>query len=107
MLNDQELDKLLANASAPEPRSGFEKRLKQKLGFDNGSNIVSFPQKQKTSLWIVALPVAASLVIGIWLGSTDRVESIFPVATSDDAIIEGVTNIDSDDLDILFEEQQS
>jgi hypothetical protein len=74
-LTDQELDRLLAAAQTPQLPSGFADRLQAKLQVERASNVVTFPQKvlapqqQRRRIWLSAIPLAASLAVGIYLGA--------------------------------------
>ena len=81
-LNDTELDQLLQIASKPQPSFDFQVRLFEKLGTEiTSSNIIAFPRARKTSLWISAVPLAASLALGIWLGTSDTASDYLPFTT--------------------------
>ncbi len=71
-LSDTELDQLLLFASKPQPSADFEARFLKKLQTNAPpNNVIAFPRARKTKIWITALPLAASLILGIWLGSSD------------------------------------
>jgi hypothetical protein len=103
MLTDQELDQLLAHATKPNPPVGFEQKLLAKLG----SNIVAFPQKKKSSLLVLALPLAASLALGLWLGSAGTIDSFVPQFGSTVAVNDAAPITNLDNLDLLLEDKQS
>jgi hypothetical protein len=110
-LDDHELDQLLKLASHPKPIANFELRLMQKIAIDLPSeNVVAFSKRHKTSLWLAAVPLAASLAIGIWLGANDTVPSFLPFGNDDSSLnVAGLlssTN-NSDDIDNLSEDTQS
>ena len=78
-LTESELDQLLQFASNPQPQSGFENKLLEKLNTTiEPSNIVAFPRPRKTALWMTALPLAASLLLGIWLGTNETALEYLP-----------------------------
>jgi hypothetical protein len=72
-LSDKELEQLLATARQPEVPHGFAERLQVKLESADATNVVTFPQRNTSGaarrLWLSALPLAASLVFGIWVGA--------------------------------------
>jgi hypothetical protein len=73
-VTDQELDLLLATTQAPQLPAGFANRLQAKLQLERPSNVVAFPQKfvapqQRRRIWLSAIPLAASLAVGIYLGA--------------------------------------
>ena len=110
-LDDHELDQLLKLASLPKPMANFELRLMQKIAADvQSNNVVTFPQRRKTALWLAAVPLAASLVIGIWLGANDTVPNFVPFGNDDSSLnIAGLLSSinSSDDFDNLDEDTQS
>jgi hypothetical protein len=107
-LNDRELNQLLKFASQPKPSADFEARLMQKIESDiPTSNVIAFPQRGKTSLWLAGLPLAASLLIGIWLGANGSVSDFLPSGNEDSSLnIAGLfsSSNSSDDIDNLSED---
>jgi hypothetical protein len=109
-LSDAELDRLLQHASTPSPRNDFELRLLAKLKpVAVSDNVFAFPRKKKTSLWLASLPLAASLVLGIWLGVNGTAAEFLPFTTesvsqSDTALLGAQS---SDELDFLTEDTVS
>jgi hypothetical protein len=97
MLNDPELDKLLAQASTPPLPEDFQSRL---LAKTSTSNVIAF--KKKTT-WVFGLPLAASLVIGVWLGASENTSDLLSVAGSEVASTDAtgfddIVSIIEDDL---------
>lgn len=70
-LDDAGLDHFLAHATQPKPKRGFEQRLLARIADVQVAKIIAFPVCKKTSPWLVGLPLAASLAIGLWMGTTD------------------------------------
>ncbi len=75
-INDKELDKLLAAVDAVKLPTGFADRLQSKLNLDNQTrdNVIAFPQKklaqpQQRRVWLSAIPLAASLALGVYIGA--------------------------------------
>jgi hypothetical protein len=73
-MTDHELDRVLAGARKPQLPDGFAERLQARLEQPEKSNVVAFPQAQAAApsrrrVWLSALPLAASLAIGIYLGA--------------------------------------
>ena len=86
ILTDTELDQLLKMASTPQLPTGFEQRLARRMASDAGSNVVQFPRRTKLTeptiwRWSVPAALAASLIIGIWLGAQGSVGNVFEGAT--------------------------
>jgi hypothetical protein len=110
-LDDRELDQLLKLASHPKSIANFEFRLLEKIAIDvPGKSVVAFPKRYKTSLWLTAVPLAASLAIGIWLGANDTVPNFLPFGNDDSGL--NVASLlssasSSDDVDNLGEDTQS
>ena len=78
-LSDTELDQLLQLAGKPQPSADFEIRMLEKLRLTAApNNVIAFPSTQKTPLWIIAVPLAASLILGIWLGSSGAASDYLP-----------------------------
>ncbi len=78
-MTDDELDKLLALASKPPLATDAHELLLAKITArqsDNPArNVVNFPistKKAKSIHWLAALPLAASLAAGIWLGAAGQ-----------------------------------
>jgi hypothetical protein len=73
-MTEKELDQLLTHATRPALPEGFAARLRAKLEQAPVSNVIAFPQRKPASapskrVWISAIPLAASLLIGIYLGT--------------------------------------
>jgi hypothetical protein len=73
-LTDRQLDQLLATAQQPQLPKGFADRLQAKLLVERPNNVVAFPQKAavpqpRRRIWLSAIPLAASLAVGIYLGA--------------------------------------
>jgi hypothetical protein len=74
-MTDKELDTLLAQAGMPTLPKGFADRLQAKLEDEHPSNVIAFPQRRQIEqparrIWLSALPLAASLVLGLYWGAT-------------------------------------
>ncbi len=99
-MHDRDLDKLLSTASAPKPSVGFEQRLLAKIAPAN--NIISFPRRKTASPWLIGLPLAASLVLGVWLGASNT--SLNPANIMVSQTIEDSTSNGFDDVVALIED---
>lgn len=81
--SDRELESLLNKARQPQLPRGFAERLQAKLQLEPASNIIAFPLKQQQHVpsrrgyWLSALPLAASLAAGIYLGSIGELPAMF------------------------------
>ena len=86
MLNDQELDLLLANASQPEIPVDFADRFARRITTVQSNNVIAFPTRkapQKNSRFALPLAaaLAASLIVGVWVGANGQVGSMFAAQT--------------------------
>jgi hypothetical protein len=82
IMTDEELDKLLQLAPQPTLPNGFAKRLQTKLDAPVVNNVVAFPQRTKPAgsnrmAWLSAIPLAASLAIGLYLGAMAELPDMF------------------------------
>jgi hypothetical protein len=77
-MNDKQLDQLLQQATKPDLPVGFEARMLQRMQQRAGTsdNVIAFPQRKnaapqtsiKANPWLISMPLAASLLIGLSLG---------------------------------------
>lgn len=109
-MTDHELDRLLAMASKPVAPEGAEARMMAKL---DPENVIAFrprPEAWRSTLsWLAALPLAASLAFGLWLGIAGVGTSYLPeslggdsVAAIDDSAVSGI-----DEAEAMAEESQT
>jgi hypothetical protein len=109
-MSDHELDRLLALASKPAPPHGAEDRLMAKI---NSENVVAFKPKSKkaqsTISWIAALPLAASLAFGIWLGAAGIGTGILPESLGGDSVAAADVDVFSgiEEAETLAEDNQT
>ena len=111
ILTDAELDQLLKMASTPQLPTGFEQRLARRIASEAASNVVQFPRRAKLAertnwRWQVPAALAASLIIGIWLGAQGSASNVIESATetamlgsASDFAPAGLDDIDDIDLD--------
>ena len=86
ILTDEELDQLLKLAIAVQLPTGFEQRLARRIASEAGSNVVQFPGRAKPAertiwRWPVPAALAASLIVGIWLGAQGSMSNVIENAT--------------------------
>ena len=113
-LTDQQLDQLLAHATQPRIPPDFQERMAERVRVAPVNNVVPFPQRQrvrKRAVWRlpVAAALAASLVLGFWLGSGATDQSQLDNA-GDTAMLSTTSDFSPsgmDDLDALDVGQQS
>lgn len=92
--SDQELDQLLAMASKPKATNGAVNRILQQAQNDN---VVAISPR-RISPWLTALPLAASLACGIYLGAVSSASDYLPLTNS------AVASVDDDDGSIGIED---
>jgi hypothetical protein len=73
-MTDKELEQLLKAVPQATLPKGFADRLQAKLETAPASNVVSFPTRKSASppsrrMWLSAIPLAASLAAGLYLGA--------------------------------------
>jgi hypothetical protein len=81
-VTDAELDAMLKTAAQPALPRGFADRLQAKLEQPAASNVIAFPHRRSppvksTRLWLSAIPLAASLAIGLYLGAQGTLANSF------------------------------
>jgi hypothetical protein len=88
-MSDAELDQVLREATSPRIPLGAEGRLVKRLAV---ASPVAVAIRPRSFAWLSALPLAASLVLGIYLGTTGYGTDMFAttVATTESDIITGI-----------------
>ncbi len=86
ILSEEELDGLLDAAGVPEIPWGAEQRLMVRVASESLNNVVPFPQRAKPApagvwRWQMPAALAASLMLGIWLGTQGPVSNAVAAAT--------------------------
>ena len=81
-MTGEELDAVLKSATQPPLPRGFAERLQAKLEQPVASNVIAFPQRKappikSAKVWLSAIPLAASLAIGLYLGSQGMMTNSF------------------------------
>ncbi len=103
---DEALDAILKQASKPVLPQGFEARMLKRLEEPVVSNVIAFPTRTKpvrANPWLIGVPLAASLLIGISLGSLG-IGTDF-VSTDDQDIASVATGFE--EAELAAEEEQS
>jgi hypothetical protein len=93
---EQELRRILSLASSPQPPPEAMARLLTRLAAEpQAARVVAFPPRPRRMGWsLAALPLAASLLMGVYLGAKGQLDFMLPaaitggVALGDDAIID-------------------
>lgn len=76
---DAALEKLLKRATDPAIPHGAEDRLMAAIRVtEQKSNVVQLRQRPPASRWLVGLPLAASLLLGIYLGTKGTIDNYLP-----------------------------
>ena len=96
-----EIDAVLNSASHIIVPGGAEARLMRRLSAGAGT-VIAFP-KPRFYRWLIAMPLAASLALGVYLGAEGSLDSILPtsvtgtIASTDDepADFSGVSDAES------------
>ena len=105
-LDDKALDLILARASRPQPAAGFEARLFAQINQQQAAILLPFPQTRLRAPWLMGLPLAASLVLGIWFGASGTVSDYF--SAGGDTVAYGASDLDVpgtiDDFDNINED---
>ncbi len=82
---DAALEKLLKRATDPAVPEGAEARLMLAIqSAEQQLNVVPFQPRPRMQRWAVGLPLAASLALGIYLGSKDTFDAYLPDAITDE-----------------------
>jgi hypothetical protein len=76
---DAALDKLLKRATDPAIPEGAEARLMTAIqATEQHSNVVQLQPRPRIQRWALSLPLAASLVLGIYLGARGTLDNYMP-----------------------------
>ena len=76
---DAALEKLLKRATDPAVPEGAEARLMLAIqSAEQQLNVVQLQPRPRVQSWAVGLPLAASLALGIYLGSKDTFDNYIP-----------------------------
>lgn len=112
-ISDQELDRLLAQASRPELPPGFEDRLLRRMAAQPSpqtmSNVIAFPAvraKPRLVQWLAMVPLASALAGGFYVGSATDIPNLLSGSDAVASLDEG-TYIDFTDLELISQEEQS
>ena len=97
---DAALGKLLARATDPAIPQGAEDRLMAAIrATGQQSNVVQLRRHPTSSRWTIGLPLAASLLLGIYLGSKDTFDSYLPDSVIGSTLASGTDSEISSGLD--------
>lgn len=107
LISDIELDRLLAQASMPKIPTAFQKQMLARINLKQSANVITLPQRRRTSGWLVGLPLAASLALGLWLGASGTTFNILPVNSSEVASTDIGNATGFDDLVFIIEGEKS
>lgn len=87
-LDDQSLNQILDLASKPELTSDFEARVMAKLGAQAkvSAQVIAFPRRKSPTAWVLGVPLAACLVLGVWLGASGDFVDVLPTSSTSAAV---------------------
>jgi hypothetical protein len=96
---DREARAVLAQASLPElPAGAFDRLMARIADEPQAQKVVSFTQRPRTSqpFWryAAAVPLAASLALGLWLGANGRMDFLMPSAVTGGVALNDDTPVD-------------
>jgi hypothetical protein len=109
-MTDNELDTLLSLASMPPPSKSAHAAVMARIDAgQTAGNVVHFPvaaKKPSAIRWLAALPLAASLAAGIWLGAAGQgTDYLFNTSDELASVSDSfATSTGIDDAEILTEE---
>lgn len=107
MMSDMDLDRLLAVATTPALAEGFEHRMMATIGFSTANNVFAFPKKQRGRNWLVGLPLAASLALGLWLGASGSTTNLLSSSSTEVAITDDGSDSGFEDIISVMEGKTS
>jgi hypothetical protein len=103
-MTDKDLDQLLQQATKPGLPAGFEQRMRAQIAApDKAADIIQFRPRAvviapRKSSWLVGVPLAASLLLGVVLGAQGTASTMFMDETE--------TAFTSEDFTTGFEEAE-
>ena len=102
-MDDKTLNRILGLASMPPTAPDFEKNMLKNLSRQMAmtSNVIAFPKRKSQSNWLIGLPLAACLVLGVWLGVNGQATGFFTTTTAQTAATESLSPSGVDDIENL------
>ena len=102
-MDDKTLNQILGLASAPPAARDFAKNMLKNLPgqITTTSNVIAFPKRKARSNWLIGLPLAACLVLGVWLGVNGEATGFFTTTTAQTAATESLSPSGVDDIENL------
>lgn len=81
-MDDQSLDQILGLATPPVLSSGFESRVMAALAgqVKPTAQVIAFPRRKSPSAWLLGVPLAACLMLGVWLGANGGLPDLLPTS---------------------------
>lgn len=88
------IDEMLSHASTVSLQVGAEERLMSRIARQPAAKIITLTPRSRQPLpWLAAVPLAASLLLGIYLGAAGILDSFLPASITEDTAA-----LDDDDL---------
>jgi anti-sigma factor RsiW len=109
-MDDQALDQILGLATPAALSADFERRLLARLPepAKPTAQVIAFPRKKSPRPWVMTLPLAACLVLGVWLGASGQLPDFVSTASTTTAMaspdqllpsgVDDIENLSSGDL---------
>ena len=101
--DDREIEAVLARASAPQLPEGSAARLMARIALEPQEQLpptratpAARPAAPRRGIWrlAAAVPLAASLALGIWLGANGRMDFMLPTAVTGGVALNDDTPVD-------------
>jgi hypothetical protein len=97
---DEALDRLLKRATDPSIPEGAETRLMAAIrATEQQTNVVKFQPRPRIQRWAVGIPLAASLVLGIYLGAKGTFDNYMPNSIIGDTLADTTDSEPTSGLD--------
>ena len=102
-MDDKILNQILGLASVPPAAPDFEKNMLKNLApqMAGTSNVIAFPKRKSRPNWLIGLPLAACLMLGVWLGANGQATGFFTTTTAQTAATDSLSPSGVDDIESL------
>lgn len=110
-IEDFSLNQILDLASAPVLSTGFEDRVMAALERQTATSatIIAFPKRKSANAWLMGVPLAACLMLGVFFGASGDFSDVLPSlsATTLTASADQLSSTGFDDIENLSAGDQS